>query len=62
MKNITCLLPKKAIYFTVWYKNMIQKQYWCIELVQRKWSQEAKMDCRIMCIAQRIHTPLHGPI
>jgi len=27
MENITCSLSKQAIYFTVWYKNMIQKQY-----------------------------------
>jgi len=24
MENITCSLPKQAIYYTFWYKNMIQ--------------------------------------
>jgi len=27
MENIPCSSPKQAIYFAVWYKNMIQKQY-----------------------------------
>jgi len=31
-----------------------------VELVQRKWSWEAKMDYCIMCIVQRIHTSLHA--